>query len=151
MTKQKEKIINDTIKKLLALLDIKAEFAITEKEEVVEIVFETEEGGLLIGYHGETLEGLQTIISLCISKKIGEFTRVSVEVGDYKKNRIEYLKQLVISTKEQVLAEQKEIALTDLKSWERKIVHTLLQEDSEVQSTSTGEGRERVLVIHPKQ
>jgi spoIIIJ-associated protein len=55
-----------------------------------------------------------------------------------------------METKERVLAEGKEIVVPELKSWERRIVHLLLQEDDEVISESQGEGRDRVLVVRPK-
>ena len=49
---------------------------------------------------------MQLILSLCVSKKIGNFIRVSVEVGDYKKNRADWLENLAMQTKEQAIAEK---------------------------------------------
>lgn len=150
MTKKEEKIIKATTDKLFTLLGVTAQFAIEQTEETIEIVLTTEESGMLIGYHGETLEALQLILSLCISQALGKFVRISVEIGDYKKNRIEYLKHLIEQTKEKVILEKKDIALPHLKSWERRIVHMLLQDDQDVASESMGEGRERILTIRPK-
>ena len=121
-----------------------------DKEENVEIVLNTKDTGVVIGYHGDTLEGLQLVLSLCIAKKLGRFVRISIDVGDYKKNRTEWLKTLAMETKEKVLTDNKEIAIPELKSWERRIVHLLLESDKEVISASQGEGRDRVLVVSPK-
>ena len=55
-----------------------------------------------------------------------------------------------MQTKEQVLSEQKEHVLPSLKSWERRVVHLILQNDEEVVSESIGEGKERVLVVKPR-
>jgi len=87
---------------------------------------------------------------LAVSKKLGKFVRVSIEAGDYKKNRTDYLTNLALKTKERVLSEQREMSLSHLKSWERRIIHMLLVEDNEVVSESTGVGRDRALVIRPR-
>ena len=145
-----EQIINKTIQDVLDLLGISGTFDIAKSSEQIDVVLDTPESGMVIGYHGEVLEALQLILALSLAKKTGTFTRVSVDVGDYKKNRTEYLENLARQTKEKVLAEQKEFSLSGLKSWERRIIHTALTEDSEVLSESVGEGRERTLIIRPR-
>lgn len=152
MEKKELKIIQDTTEKLLALLDVDASFEVLEKEadEGVGVVLDTKDSGIVIGHHGDMLESLQLVLSLCVSKSVGRFIRISVEVGDYKKNRTDWLKSLALETKERVLRESKELAIPQLKSWERRIIHLLLQEDKEVASESQGEGRDRVLVVSPR-
>lgn len=142
--------IKKVTKKLLALLDIQADFDIVPADDHTDIVLTTDEGGLLIGYHGETLEALQLILSLCIAKEIGTFIRISLEVGDYKKNRTEYLQQMVQEMKQRAISENQAVTLPHLKAWERRVVHMLLSDDAEVTTESTGEGRDRVLEIRPK-
>jgi spoIIIJ-associated protein len=144
------KQIEKVIKNLFASLGVDASFTISEDEEAIGVTLETEDTGIIIGYHGETLEALQLVLSLLLAKKRGEFKRVSLEVGDYKKNRSEWLERLALDAKERAISENKEIYLSDLKSWERRVVHLLLQDDKEVVSESTGEGKDRVLVIKPK-
>jgi len=85
-----------------------------------------------------------------LAKENGEFKRVSIEAGDYKKNRTEWLERLALDAKERALSQGKEVYLSELKSWERRVVHLLLQDDKEVTSESSGEGKDRVLVIKPK-
>ncbi|HXS14564.1 MAG TPA: R3H domain-containing nucleic acid-binding protein, partial [Candidatus Saccharimonadales bacterium] len=94
---------------------------------------------------------LQTIISLVSSHELGEFVRVSIEVGDYKKNRVEYLKHVVEQAKDQALSQNIAVSLPNLKAWERRIVHTMLADDTEVTSESMGEGRDRVLTVKPRE
>ena len=152
MEKKELTIIEDTTEELLKLLDVEAEFKISEQETdgIVDIVLDTKDSGIVIGYHGDMLEALQLVLSLCVAKRIGRFVRISIEVGDYKKNRTEWLNNLAMETKAIVIAEGREIALPQLKSWERRIIHLLLQEDKEVVSESQGEGRDRVLVVRPR-
>jgi len=154
MDKKEIKIIKEITEKLLKLLDVEGDFEILESKdgdkESVEIILNTKDTGVVIGYHGDTLEGLQLVLSLCVARNLGKFVRISIDVGDYKKNRTEWLKTLALETKERVLAEGREMAIPELKSWERRIVHLLLEKDKEVASESKGEGRDRVLVVSPK-
>jgi len=146
-----QQIITEVTEKLLAELEVNGTADVAFEEDMADIILETEESGLIIGYHGEILEAMQLLISLIASRKIGRFVRVSVEVGDYKKNRTEYLERLAQQTKDRVLEEGRAHTLSSLKSWERRIVHMALQEDDEVTSESMGEGKDRVLVIKPRE
>jgi spoIIIJ-associated protein len=150
LTKKDYQTIEEIVEKLLSTLEIEGTFAVEPGEEMVEIVLDTQETGLVIGYHGEVLEALQLILSLMVAKKLGQFVRISLEVGGYKKNRTEYLQSLATQAKERALAENKEQVLVSLKSWERRLVHMLLKDDEQVTSESSGEGRDRVLIIKPK-
>lgn len=144
-------LVKQTLSDLFAKLEIAGTCDVTLSEAgAIDVILDTPDSGLVIGYHGEVLESLQLISSLVVSKQIGQFVRVSIEVGDYKKNRSEYLERLAQQTKEKVLAEQQEYSLPQLKSWERRIVHMLLQNDDAVVSESVGEGKDRVLVIKPR-
>lgn len=142
--------IQEVAEKLLSMLGIQATVEVVSGEEGAQVLLQTEESGMLIGYHGETLESLQTILSLVASRDLGEFVRVSIEVGDYKKNRVEYLKHLVQQAKEQALSQNTGVSLSNLKSWERREVHMMLADDQEVTTESMGEGRDRVLVVKPR-
>lgn len=154
MDKKEIKIIKDITEKLLKLVDVDGDFEILETKdkdgESASIILNTKDTGVVIGYHGDTLESLQLILSLCVARKLERFVRISIDVGDYKKNRTEWLKTLALETKERVLSDGKEMAIPELKSWERRIVHLLLEGDEEVVSESQGEGRDRVLVVSPR-
>lgn len=144
-------LIQEVAQDLLSQLEVQATPTVEINNDIANITLETEESGLIIGYHGEVLEAMQLLISLISSKKLGRFVRVSVEVGDYKKNRTEYLERLAQQTKERVLQDGRAHTLSSLKSWERRVVHLILQDDDEVTSESMGEGKERVLVIKPRE
>lgn len=150
LSKKDLTVIEGTVEKFLAELELEATFSLNQNEDVVEVAMETQDSGIIIGYHGEMLESLQLVLSLVVAKKLGHFVRISIEVDGYKKNRIEYLHNLALQVKERALAEHKEQALMSLKSWERRAVHLFLQNDEEVTSESSGEGRDRVLLIRPK-
>lgn len=152
MERKDKKIIKETTEDILRLLEIEGTFKVSEnkEEKSIDIIIDTKDSGIVIGRHGDILESLQLILSLAITKRVGKFIRVSVEVGDYKKNRIEWLRGFAEQTKEKVLEQGREIAVPNLRAWERRIVHLFLQDDKEVVSESQGEGRDRVLVIKPR-
>ncbi|HSX08830.1 MAG TPA: R3H domain-containing nucleic acid-binding protein [Candidatus Saccharimonadales bacterium] len=151
LTAKERKDIEQLIEKVFSALEIDGTFTLEEQDDILDIMMETQDTGIVIGYHGEVLESLQLILSLAIAKKIGRFARVSIEVDDYKKNRTEYLHNLAMQVKEKALSENKEQVLSSLKSWERRIIHLYLQDDEQVTSESSGEGKERVLVIKPRE
>lgn len=150
MTDAQFEQIQRKTEELLELLGVKASVSVAFEGETAQINLETDETGMLIGYHGETLEALQLILSLMLARELGEFVRVSLEIGDYRRNREDYLQRVVEQTKQQVLAENRPIALPNLKPWERRVVHLMLQDDADVSTESEGEGRDRVLTIKPK-
>ncbi len=150
LTTEEAKLAEQVAKELFAVLGVEAEIRVESTDEYADILLETQESGILIGYHGETLDSLQTILSLAISKKIGRFVRVMIDVGDYRKNRTEYLERLAQQVKERALRENQEQVISSLKAWERRIIHMLLKEDTEVISESEGAGRDRVLVVRPR-
>lgn len=148
MTENKN--IEKSISQLFELVGITDPFELSVEEDVIKVVLATEDSGIVIGHHGDTLDSLQLVLAQVISKKTGEYKRVSLEVGDYKKNREDYLLSLAQQTKERALSESREVLLPNLKPWERRVVHMFLQEDEEVVSESVGEGRDRTLVVRPK-
>src|SRR5258708_7158483 len=145
-----QKTAHETIEELLRSLGVLATVETQVDENGVNALVSTDDTGMIIGYHGETLESLQLISSLQLYKKLGKFVRVSLEVGDYKKNRTDALERLAGQAKERALAENKEVALTNLKSWERRIVHVIFQEDPDVTTESVCEGKELTLVVKPR-
>ena len=145
-----QKIATETVDEFIKTLGIEGKAEISLSDEAVTVVFTTEDTGVIIGYHGEVLEALQLLLSIAITKKAGKFIRVSVDAGEYKKNRITWLEQLATQTKEKALEQQREIELSNLKSWERRVIHLFLQEDKEVVCESFGEGKDRILVVQPR-
>lgn len=149
MEDRKTLIISE-LKTLLKMLDIEGEATVSEEEGNFHVSVETPENALLIGKHGNTLASLEHILSLMVAKKAGEFSRIILEVGTYRQEREEYLKDLVSRFKQDVLTTGFDKSIRGLKAWERRMVHMHLQDDQEVSTESTGEGRDRVLVIKKK-
>ena len=142
--------INKLAQKLLDSLGITATVKIEEKDGVFNVDLETESPGILIGYHGETLVAFQLILSMMAYRELGEWSRVVVNIGDYRQRRQEALERMALSACQRVKFSQKEYELPPMSAAERRIIHLALSSASEIETESRGEGRERRVVIKPK-
>ena len=145
-TKTFEKITNE----LFSLLETKVGLEIKKEEDGVAIQLTTDEPGILIGYHGQALQALQLLIALIGFKKNGEWTRVLVNVGDYREKREESLTNMAKSLAQKVKFSGTSQSLPPMSSAERRIIHLALIDDQEVETVSESEGRDRHVVIKPK-
>ena len=145
------KIIQKEIEKLLDLLEIKATIDVTSHDEGYNVLLDAgDDNALLIGKHGNTLTSLEFVLMLIVTQKIGEYRRLTVEIGSYRQEREEYLSELSDKLKNEVIASGYEKTVRGLKPWERRFVHMHFQDDSEVMTESVGEDRDRTLVIKKK-
>lgn len=142
--------IQKTAEGLFEKLDLPVKLSLQEENETLKIDIDTENPGLLIGFHGETLSSLQLILSLMVYKKTGQWTHVSLNVGDYRQRREEQLREMVQRIIETVKSTGQPTSLPYLPSNERRIVHLMVQEKPDVVSESEGEGQNRRVVIKPK-
>lgn len=145
--------LKKVVEELLALMATKAKVDVSfdkEQDSFIVNIDAGDETGLLIGKKGETLTSIQNILGILLKQQIGEWKRVTVNVGDYREKEEDYLKNLAANA----LARAKETGepqnLYNLKAWQRRIVHMYLSEDKDVETESQGEGEERYLVIKPK-
>lgn len=149
---KKVEIVTKLAQQLIKHLEAKVEVKVEEdKEGVIMLQLETEEPGRLIGYHGETLAAFQLILALMAYQKTGEWTRVSVNIGDYRQRREESLTRLATSAAQKVKFSGQPQVLPPMSSAERRLIHLALAEDDEVATASEGEEGERRVIIKPKQ
>jgi len=103
--------------------------------------------GLLIGRKGETLNALQFIAGLIINRQVEDRIRLILDVEDYRKKREESLESLALRLSDKVKNTQKNVVMRPMSSQERRIVHTILQEDPQVVTYSMGDEPNRKVVI----
>lgn len=145
----------DVVKKLAEDLLSKLEVVGTVTVDVDEtdayrVHIDTEETGLLIGFHGRTLESLQIILGILASKKLDAWVKVYVNVGDYREKREETLMLMAQRAAERALAQNRPIELANLSASERRVIHLTLSGDERVETESVGDGLRRVLLVKPK-
>ena len=109
-----------------------------------------ENAGYLIGYRGEVLNSLQDIISNIVNKNSEDKIRVVLNIGNYREKRTKDLEILADKIAKSVLNTKKSITLEPMSAFERKVIHTKLQEYDELDTHSIGEEPNRKVVIEIK-
>jgi spoIIIJ-associated protein len=136
---------------LLKRLGIAGEVTVDVDETAAfRVHIETEETGLLIGFHGKTLESFQIMLGLLVSKELASWVKVYVNVGDYREKREEALMLMAQHAAERALAAGRPIELPHLSPSERRVIHLTLAGDERVETESVGEGMSRTLLVKPK-
>ncbi|MCL2741791.1 MAG: KH domain-containing protein, partial [Oscillospiraceae bacterium] len=143
--------IADFLKDLFAKVGIDADFYIDMDDEgvvYVDIKADDKESGLIIGKKGETLDAFQYITNLAVNKgKAGRYTKVVLDVENYRQKREETLIGLAMRTAERVMAVKKNMVLDPMTAFERRIVHTALQDNDKVETYSIGEEPNRKIIV----
>lgn len=103
--------------------------------------------GAIIGRRGETLDALQYLTSLVANRGTEEYIRVSLNVGDYREKRDETLRGLARKSASQVLKYGRNVVLEPMNPYERRVIHTEIQEIEGVKSHSIGSDSDRRVVI----
>ncbi len=142
--------VEETARQLLQKLSIDCQVSVSASDEWIDVKLEAQEAGLLIGFHGNTLYSFQLILALLVYKKLGTWRKIVVDVGNYRQKREESLKSLADQSAQQVIDSQQEVVLPYLPSNERRIIHLFLQDHAQVTTESTGEGKNRRIIIKLK-
>lgn len=106
--------------------------------------------GYLIGYRGETLYALQNIMTAIAGRGIDNKVRVILDIEGYKSKREKTLEELAEKVARTVIRTKKPIKLEPMQAYERKIIHSVLQKNTKIDTTSVGEEPHRRIVISLK-
>jgi len=119
-------------------------------EGTILIDLKMDEPQILIGQDGETLAEIQHLLKMILYRKLGEQIFIDLDISDYKKKKIEYLKELAKSSADEVALTKKEKILFPMLAYERRIIHMELSDNPNVTTESIGEEPERKVVIKPR-
>lgn len=119
------------------------------KDGVLELTVNCNDYGIIIGRRGETLDSLQYLTSLAVKKASGKYIRVAINVGDYREKRIETLKNIARKHADYVARTGRRYTFEPMNPYERRIIHTTVQEIEGVESMSVGQGQDRKVVLQP--
>jgi len=153
------KIIKKTVDEFFSKTTIavlKTDISLTFKEDVIDLNIELEEPQILIGQGGQTLFEIQRLLKTILNKKLNTALGTSkvfylnLDINNYKKKKVEYLKGVAKDLADQVSLNKEEKALLPMSSYERRIIHAELSQRSDVITESQGEGFDRHIVIKPK-
>jgi len=142
--------VNEFLEVFLKKIGNDVVFKISKTENGLEIEINGESAGFLIGYRGETLYSLQNILVSVASKGLENRVRVILDIEGYKEKREKTLEDLAERMAERVIKTRKSVTLEPMKAYERKIIHSKLQNSDKVKTVSIGEEPRRRLVISLK-
>lgn len=125
-------------------------YDVSEEGNIIKVDIDGEDTGYLIGYRGEVLNSIQTIVTNVASKTTKEKVKVLVNIGKYREKREKDLQNLAQKIAGTVIKTRKEIVLEPMTAYERKIIHTKLQENDKVKTHSIGEEPYRKIVVSLK-
>ena len=135
------------LKEILPKVQQDTKYEIETTESGLNVNLTNENLGFLIGYRGETLYAFQNILSAIAGKGIQNRVRVILDIEGYKEKRIKALEDLAEKIAKTVTKTKKSVTLEPMKAYERKIIHTKLQENESVETRSIGEEPRRKIVI----
>lgn len=145
-----EKNVKNFLDEILQKIGQDAEYDIQKDETGLQINLKGESTGFLIGYRGETLYAFQNILSSVASKGLDNRVRVILDIAGYKERREKTLEDLAERMAENVIRTGRSVTLEPMKAYERKIIHSKLQNSEKVTTKSIGEEPRRRLVISLK-
>lgn len=142
------KFLSDVFKAME--MEVHIDVTLNQEEETIYIDLSGEEMGLLIGKRGQTLDALQCILKNVVNKEVGGHLRVKIDTENYRKRREETLASLANNIASRVKRTRQPVELEAMRSYERRIIHSTLQDNKYVETKSEGEEPYRHVVVYPK-
>ena len=130
-------------------MDMVVDIKVTEnkEEKTMDIELSGEEMGVLIGKRGQTLDSLQYLVSLVVNKYSDDYIRVKIDTENYRERRKETLENLARNIAYKVKRTRKTVSLEPMNPYERRVIHSALQNDRYVTTHSEGEEPYRRVVV----
>ena len=128
-------------------LDVKIAAAFNEEECEMNIDLSGEDMGILIGKRGQTLDSLQYLVSLVVNKKSENYVRVKLDTENYRERRKETLETLAKNIAYKVKRTKRPVSLEPMNPYERRVIHSALQNDKYVTTHSEGDEPFRRVVV----
>ena len=145
-----KKDIEEFLKQFISKVNSEITYNIKIEDNTIVVNIDGNSYGNLIGYRGETLNAMQTILSSIANKKVNDRIKLILDIGNYREKREKSLEELAEKVSKTVLRNGKNISLEPMTAFERKIIHSKLQENPRIETYSIGEGDSRRVVIAKK-
>lgn len=150
---RKKYSVEDSVKEFLSnvfsAMDMNVEILMNSNHEdkTIDIELKGDDMGLLIGKRGQTLDSLQYLTNLAINKHSDNYYKVKIDTEDYRKRRRETLENLAKNISYKVKRTKRSVALEPMNPFERRIIHSALQNDKYVTTHSEGDEPYRHVVV----
>ncbi len=138
-----EKFLKDIFKEM----EINVDIVINEEGKDMDINLKGDNMGILIGRRGETLDALQYLASIVANKGQENYKKVVIDTENYRRKREETLIRLANKVAERVVRFKKSVSLEPMNPYERRIIHSALQQNKQIETYSVGDEPNRKVVI----
>lgn len=128
-------------------MEVEILVAVNEEDHIIEVELKGDDMGILIGKRGQTLDSLQYLTNLAINKHSDEYYKVKIDTEDYRKRRKETLENLAKNIAYKVKRTKRPVSLEPMNPFERRIIHSALQNDRYVTTHSEGDEPYRHVVV----
>jgi spoIIIJ-associated protein len=146
-----EEVADEVTKLIMSCLDVNYRLFSDILDDTTYINIETAGvDGLLIGRKGDTLSSLQHLVGRIVSRKLGGYQRLTLDVGGYLRNRQEILKQKAVKAAERARQTNRDVGLEPMKASERRIVHLALADIEGISTYTVGNGEMRKVFVGPE-
>ena len=135
------------LEKVFAAMDLKVDIKVEQTEEEMCVELSGDEMGILIGKRGQTLDSLQYLTSLYVNKNTDDYIRVKLDTENYRERRKDTLENLAKNLAYKVKRTKRPVVLEPMNPYERRIIHSTLQNDKYVSTHSEGDEPFRKVVI----
>ena len=144
-----EESVWDFLTRVFEAMDMEVEIIskYDEDSSMVEVEFKGSEMGVLIGKRGQTLDSLQYLTNLAVNKQSDKYVKVKLDTEDYRKRRKDTLENLAKNISYKVKRTKRPVALEPMNPFERRVIHSALQNDRFVSTHSEGEEPYRHVVV----
>ncbi len=128
-------------------LEVEIEVKVNEEDKTIDVDLKGDDMGILIGKRGQTLDSLQYLTNLAVNKNSEEYYKVKVDTEDYRKRRKETLENLAKNIAYKVKRTKRPVTLEPMNPFERRVIHSALQNDRFVTTHSEGDEPYRHVVV----
>ncbi len=146
-----EKRAKDFLNGLFDIMGEQVNVETTVCDDTMNVELSGPDMGIVIGKRGETLDALQHLTSLCVNRGDNDFLKVSLDTENYRQKRVAALESLAGKLANKVMKTRRNTTLEPMNAYERRIIHTALQDHEYVTTYSIGQGVNRKVVIALKE
>ena len=139
--------IKEFLNKVFDAMDLKVEIEITNEDNNYAVDLKGADMGVLIGKRGQTLDSLQYLTNLAVNKNAEEHVKIKIDTEDYRNRRKETLENLAKNIAYKVKRTKRAVSLEPMNPFERRVIHSALQNDKFVATHSEGEEPYRHVVV----
>ena len=141
--------VKDFLKSVFRAMDLEVEILVkvNEEDKLIEVELKGEDMGILIGKRGQTLDSLQYLTNLAVNKHAESYYKVKVDTEDYRKRRKDTLENLAKNIAYKVKRTKRSVELEPMNPFERRVIHSALQNDRYVTTHSEGDEPYRHVVV----